>query len=249
MEFKSIEGRVYRTIKELPIISWFYIRVYSEIKVGRRFAIFDSENTFKEINKSGHWTADQQESVSGPGSVLETTSNLIEKLPELFENHQIKKLLDCPCGDFNWMRKVNLNEVEYIGGDIVDELVQRNNDYYSCDGKSFQVLDIINDTLPQSDLILVKDCFVHFSYNDIRKALQNISSSGIKYILVTHFPRTKRNFDITTGSWRPINFNLSPFLWPEAIQLIYEDGVEAKGQYPDKCLALYSLSDFETIMC
>jgi len=208
----------------------------------------DVKNTFEEINKSGHWRADQQESVSGPGSVVATTSNLIEELPELFDNYQIKKLLDCPCGDFNWMRKVDLRKVEYIGGDIVKELIQRNNDYYSCDGKSFQVLDIICNALPKSDLILVKDCFVHFSYNDIKQALQNISSSGIKYILITHFPLTKRNFDITTGSWRPINFNLSPFLWPEPIEIIYEDGIEAKGQYPDKCLALYSLSDLGTLM-
>jgi hypothetical protein len=34
-------------------------------------------------------------------------------------------LLDIPCGDFNWMKLLNLG-VDYIGADIVGELIAEN---------------------------------------------------------------------------------------------------------------------------
>jgi hypothetical protein len=35
-------------------------------------------------------------------------------------------MLDAPCGDFNWMKEVDLSAVHYTGGDIVEPLVNSN---------------------------------------------------------------------------------------------------------------------------
>jgi len=41
---------------------------------------------------------------------------------------QIKTLLDAPCGDGNWINKVDLSGITYIGADIVPEIIETNKD-------------------------------------------------------------------------------------------------------------------------
>jgi len=33
----------------------------------------------------------------------------------LFEELEISSILDIPCGDFNWMKEINLDKYKYIG--------------------------------------------------------------------------------------------------------------------------------------
>ena len=56
---------------------------------------------------------------------------------------KITSVLDIPCGDFNWMQKVDLSNIEYIGADIVEELIKKNIEIY--EGKNnlrFKVLNL-----------------------------------------------------------------------------------------------------------
>src|SRR3954451_1153147 len=52
------------------------------------------------------------ESGSGQGSELAATENMRAYLPELFQRLQVSKFLDAPCGDWNWMRRVDLSGVD-----------------------------------------------------------------------------------------------------------------------------------------
>jgi hypothetical protein len=52
---------------------------------------------------------------------------LFELLPRL----NVQTVLDAPCGDWNWMRLVDLSEVEYIGADILRTVIERNRSNYS----------------------------------------------------------------------------------------------------------------------
>ncbi len=54
-----------------------------------------------------------QESRSGQGSELAATENLRAYLPELFERLNVRTFLDAPCGDWNWMREVDLRRRLY----------------------------------------------------------------------------------------------------------------------------------------
>ena len=56
------------------------------------------------------------------------------------------------------MKHVDLEGVEYIGAEIVDELVQQNTEQFGTGGVRFQKLNIIKDNLPDVDLILCRDC-------------------------------------------------------------------------------------------
>lgn len=132
-------------------------------------------------------------------------------------------------------------EVEYIGGDIVAEMVEENQRRYGNHNHRFIHLDLIQDKLPQVDLILCRDCLVHFSDRHIFSALKNIKNSGSTYILTTTFVGLERNQNIPLGLWRPINLQLPPFGFPIPKMLI-DEGCPLEG-YKDKHLGLWEIED------
>lgn len=154
---------------------------------------------------------DRSKSRSGTGSSLHQTRELKSALPLLFKKYNIKTLLDIPCGDFYWMQNVNLNGIKYTGGDIVSKIIS-NNKKYTSNFIQFKKLDILNDKLPKSDLILCRDLFVHLTYDQVFCALNNIRESGSKYLLATSYKCRETNKDIKeVGNWRPLNMEIAPF--------------------------------------
>lgn len=196
---------------------------------------------FTDIFHSNEWKS--SESISGTGSVLKQTEVIRRLLPELIKEFNIQTILDAPCGDYNWMRFVELNIKKYVGADIVEKLITRNNRLYSNENRQFVLLDLTKDILPESDLLFCRDCLVHLSYTDIRKVINNFKSSKIKYVLTTTFTNRKRNIDIPTGSWRPINLQKKPFNLPTPIYSINEQCTEKYGLYNDKSIALWRVRD------
>ena len=200
-----------------------------------------TEQIFRKIYRENTATGD--ESVSGPGSCLAQTTELRRALPLLLQGVEARSLLDAPCGDFNWMKHVELGIEQYIGVDIVNELVSKNRRNFSDCGRQFIKADIIQDDLPNADVIMCRDCLVHLSFREIQLALQNFKRSGATYVLTTTFPKLPANEDIVTGQWRPLNLQLAPFNFPVPIRVILEGCTEAGGRYADKSLALWRLGD------
>ncbi len=196
---------------------------------------------FTEIFKRNEWNS--SESISGIGSQIDQTEAIRNALPDLIKKFKVKIFLDVPCGDFNWMKLVNLNVEKYIGGDIVDEIISNNNKLYVGNNKQFEVIDLTKEMLPESDILFCRDCLVHLSYNDIKKTISNIKKSKIKYLLTTNFTDTKRNIDIPTGAWRPINLQKKPFYFPKPILVIYEQYLQKNGKHSDKCVALWEIKE------
>jgi hypothetical protein len=85
---------------------------------------------FAGMYKDNVWG--DMDSRSGSGSNLANTEALRSALPGLFESLGVRSLLDLPCGDWAWMRTVDLTGLDrYIGGDIVPELIERLNREYA----------------------------------------------------------------------------------------------------------------------
>lgn len=196
---------------------------------------------FERIYRSNDWQDD--ESVSGPGSNAEQTQVLLGIMAEVLERVKPSMLVDIPCGDFSWMQKVPFDTCKYIGGDIVEELIQQNQNRFGCDVRRFEVIDLLQDPLPSGDILLVRDCLVHLNNEQIRLALQRIKKSNCKYLLTTTFTNDHVNFDIHTGDWRPINLELAPFHFPKPMFLFNEQNTENEGKYSDKSLGLWAIKD------
>jgi SAM-dependent methyltransferase len=186
------------------------------------------------------------ESVSGSGSTLAQTKRIVQELPKLLKKFGITSMLDIACGDFNWMKTVDLQGVKYIGADIVDKLIAKNKELY--ESTEFMVLDVVEDQLPQVDLVMCRDCLVHLSYEDIYKALRNMCNSGAKFVLITTFPMHCKPIIIPTGSWRVVNFQGEPFNFPDPSELLNEGCSEAHGQYIDKGLGLWKVEDIKDLV-
>ena len=226
--------------KRLPrIVKWY--RKWAESRAGRHFSGRSPAEVFAEIHDRNYWG--DSHSVSGGGSNLEQTAQLREFLPLLIREHGIRSLLDLPCGDFFWMKEVDLGSCEYVGADIVDSLVQSNQQLYGRPGRNFLTLDLIADQLPPVDLIFCRDCLVHLSVTQIRQALANLFRSGARYLLTTTFPQVGMNREIVTGQWRPLNLQRFPFDFPAPLRLFNEGCTQQDGEYGDKSLGLWRLDD------
>ena len=180
-------------------------------------------------------------SSSGSGSNLEQTESIRTELPKLLKELKISSMLDIPCGDFLWMKEIDLGFISYLGGDIVSEIIEMNNKKYSDYNRKFSKINIINDPLPKTDLILCRYLLQHFSFSDIWKSINNIKKSKSKYLLTTTQVDVKNNNNIPTGSFNPLNLLLPPFLFPPPIRIINEKCTVPN--FEDVCLLLWKISD------
>ena len=204
-----------------------------------------SKEIFTNIYDNHSWGGVSR---SGPGSDLEQTKVLIEELPKLFMKYNIKTFLDAPCGDFHWMKFVDKSNINYVGGDIVSNVIKANKKNFDSVNVSFLELDIINDKLPNADIIFVRDCLVHFPITSIYKFLFNLISSNIKYLMTTTFVNRDVNYDINFGEWRQLNLLTTPFNFPKPLEIINEGCTENNNSNSDKSMCLWNVSDIGKIL-
>jgi hypothetical protein len=181
-------------------------------------------------------------SSSGPGSDLFQTRVVRNELPAVCRHFAVHAMLDIPCGDFYWMRHVNLEGTDYTGADIVTDLIRGNSQYETPD-VHFCKLNLIDDKLPKVDLVFCRDCLVHLSFRDAFIALHNICDCGSTYLLTTTFTSRPHNRDIATGQWRTLNLEVPPFLFPPPLKTINEECHEVDGAFSDKSLGLWRVED------
>ncbi len=198
---------------------------------------------FARIHENNLWRAEG--SVSGPGSEVEATETLRRELPQLLVTLGVRKLLDAPCGDGEWMSRAELG-VAYVGMDIVPSVVEKAQARSA--GGDYLVGDITQDALPRADAILCRDCLVHLSFANIRLALANIHRSGAKWLITTTFPSLQVNRECVDGYWRPLNLELEPFSWPPPQHLLVEDCTEGRGAWKDKSLGVWKLEDLTHLL-
>jgi 2-polyprenyl-3-methyl-5-hydroxy-6-metoxy-1,4-benzoquinol methylase len=191
------------------------------------------QQVFTKIYSENLWG--NEESVSGSGSTIGATAMIRPKLEYLFAELNIKSLLDAPCGDHNWMSQVNLDGIQYLGIDICQDVVDSNNKRWASLNRQFKFGDITNE-LPTSDMVLVRDCLVHFPIEYIFKAIKAIKASGSKWLLTTSFTGDVSNHDISVGDWRPIALTNLPFNFPEPVFIIDEE-------HPHKKLMLWRVNE------
>ena len=203
--------------------------------------IMPMEYTFTRIYRTHRFGG--KISASGTGSDLAQTEAISGALSDLIKELNIKTVLDAPCGDFYWMRNTRLDIEKYIGVDIIKEIIKQNQKNYGNKVMEFRRLNIVKDLLPKVDIILCRDCLVHFSFRDIFTALRNFKRSGSVYLLTTTFIQHPANIDIVTGGWQALNLELPPFSFPKPIKLLDEQCSEEGDRYSDKCLGLWRIAE------
>jgi hypothetical protein len=164
-------------------------------------------------------TYTERESLSGPGSSLDFTQNLRAWLPDVFVRYDIRTMLDAPCGDWNWMRHVDLRYLHrYVGLDVNQHIIignrQRHQTYSTV---VFQYANILTTGIhiDRSDLILCRDLLQHLPNDQVTELLSRFQASGSRYLMVTNFHAadndTTQTHDEGGFYYRPIDLEKPPF--------------------------------------
>lgn len=219
-------------------VSW--LRVLSHLgrppRVGELEPRSRRSAVFAAIHRRNRWS--DPESRSGAGANLRAARTVREVLPALVSELGVRTLLDVPCGDFHWMSTIELSVERYVGADIVPALIAENERRHGAERRRFVVLDLVTDPLPRADLVLCRDGLPHLSHADVHAALANVRASGARWLLTTTYGGAhRRNPDIVTGDWRPIDLQRPPFALPAPARSWAEPLDEAG--YEDKRLALW----------
>ncbi len=237
-----------KKIKKNKYILFILTRIvvkYNNSWIKLKFFSGSNKDIFFNIYKKNLWGSTH--SISGPGSNLEQTKTIRKDIPSILYKYKIKSILDIPCGDFYWMKELDLKNINYIGADIVKEIIDKNNKEFRKININFKILDLTADNLPSCDLIFCRDCLVHFSFKDIFLSLNNIKKTNANYFLTTNFVERIHNKNIATGSWRTLNLCKAPFYFPKPLLTITEKCTQGNNKYRDKSLSLYevkSIPDF-----
>lgn len=185
----------------------------------------------------------RDESISGPGSGLQQTQALRERLPLLLGHLGVRTLLDAPCGDFHWVRQMHIGVDTYIGADILADMIADHNWRHGHAARRFVRADLTTSELPQADAILCRDLLPHLSFSEVMAVLRNFRRSGATWLLTTTFTGPRPNRDTSGGVWRTLNLTLAPFSFPAPLLVVNEGCTEGGGLYADKSLGVWRMAD------
>ena len=204
------------------------------------------KQVFTSIYKSNHWVqkdnalAKNSISVSGHGSNINTNQffNLKKIFTKIIDDKKINSVLDIPCGDFLWFHEIiKHKKINYVGVDIVEELIQANNAKYQNNNFDFINNDIVNfNTNKKFDLILIRDLFIHIQNSDIIKIIQNIQKMNFNYVALNSY-NNKVNLDVVVGKHRKVNLLVEPFNLEKPLEYF-------KDHEDDKFIFLYEKKNF-----
>jgi len=217
------------------------VRKWNEIWSGGATPRRKMEHVFAETHRSNSWGSD--ESVSGPGSTQQRGASFRDDLVAALHDLGARVLLDAPCDDFNWIGPVADAVDQYLGVDVVPEIIAENLRRHSRPHRQFLRLDLTRDPLPPADVVLCRDGLVHFRTADIWRALANLRRSGARYLITTTFIGDRENEEVVTGGWRPLNLERPPFCFPSPQRLIDERCWHTGGIYADKRLGVWGMGD------
>ncbi|MBF0153816.1 MAG: hypothetical protein HQL64_08765 [Magnetococcales bacterium] len=183
---------------------------------------------FTSIYDHNHWQS--PETRSGPGSAPQVTATLRDNLSALWQELNIRTVVDAGCGDVRWLEAITSGLGLYLGFDLVEKLINNNRIIYG--GRKnhfFNTADITQDTLPQGDILLCRNTLTHLPNALVQAALARFWASGSRYFQATTFPGVV-NADIEPGHWRKTDLTAPPFSLPPPLRMV-QDGDSSNGCY------------------
>lgn len=174
------------------------------------------------------------ESASGVGSTKEVTKEFRGWLSAVIKKHRISSIVDMPCGDFNWMQLVALDGIDYLGLDIVPEIIESNSKRFPH--LKFQHFNAITTVPPKADLIIVRDFLFHLTTEQSITVIENIYRSKTPLLAITTFSEKLPNSDLSASEkeygwgFRRLNMEEPPFSLSNPISAVQENRASPDGR-------------------
>ena len=148
---------------------------------------------------------------------MEYTKNIRVQLVKIIKELKIQRVLDLSCGDWHWMKEIKDELPNYIGIDVVNEMIEVNKSQYESNNIQFKKGDMFDELKKLSnrdvDLIICRQTLEHLPSDYVEQVLTEIKRVS-KYALITSVNTTTSNETITMDGYysRPINLDESPYV-------------------------------------
>ncbi|MBP7273072.1 MAG: class I SAM-dependent methyltransferase [Saprospiraceae bacterium] len=189
MQLSIFMNMVWRKI----VKNWriFSARYFSE-KMTKSTSNQEVFSTIYRQNRWGNWERSDN-FYSGPGSYGQAADIYVEMMVNFIEQHNISSMLDLGCGDFNIGNKITqaLPNLNYIGVDVVPELISHHTQKYGRQNVRFQTIDAVQDDLPDAQLIAIRQVLQHLNNQEIIKIIPKLSK--FQYNIITEHLPTEDN--------------------------------------------------------
>lgn len=161
-------------------------RLKGRLLVARHRSLFRGmgvEDTFQRVYEEGWWGSGLDFD-SGEGSTeAHLTDPYVEVVRRLINERGICSVADLGCGDFRVGRRLLSPSLQYVGVDVVKDLVDRNNRCFGDQNVTFRHANLIEDELPSAGLGLLRQVLQHLSNAEATAVLD--SCGRYQQLLVT----------------------------------------------------------------
>lgn len=145
------------------------------------------QEVFTEVYERNLWGGAKGEYCSGAGSDESHAMQYAQMVRAFIREKGVRTVVDLGCGDFQVGSRLQMEGVRYIGVDVVEGLINRNQQLYGNTNISFKCVDITSGELPDGELCLIRQVLQHLSNEQIGSILRK--AGKFKYVLVTeHYP-------------------------------------------------------------
>ena len=148
------------------------------------------------------WGANEMKFYSGEGShhskYVEPYITVVSSFLSSFSIPPV--VCDLGCGDFNIGRQLVKYSSNYIGVDIVNDLILFNKKIFNQKQLEFKCLDLAKDSIPAGDCAIIRQVFQHLSNGEVQQILKKLYQ--FKFVIITeHIPKHNfiPNIDIISG--------------------------------------------------
>jgi hypothetical protein len=161
---------------------------------------------FTKTYKENKWASN--ESRSGIGSHLEYTESIRKLIVELIDGG-VEYIWDCSCGDWNWMKEIRESLPNYVGNDIVDELIELNTKKFGSDTIKFQCGDMLEELKKLEsasvDLLLCRHTLEHLPTEYVTDVIKEICRVSKKALITSNSNEGNSLLDPNGYNGRAIN--------------------------------------------
>lgn len=156
----------------------------------------------EQVYKLKLWGDNTADFYSGEGSHQPEIINPYIEAVKSFLTSFRKPLVVCDlgCGDFNIGKELVKYTEKYIAVDIVTDLIIHNKKNFKDENLEFHCLNIVVDTLPAADCVILRQVLQHVSNAEVQSVLSKLAD--FKYVILTeHLPTGDfiPNKDIISG--------------------------------------------------
>jgi SAM-dependent methyltransferase len=151
-------------------------------KIRRRYSNMTAEETFSEIYRRGLWGDG-----SGKGSDERYSRAYCDFVVRFARERGVTRVVDIGCGDFRVGRRIADAGFEYIGVDVVKDIIQRHQRHFPGRRVTFMSLDATAEEPPAADLCLIRQVLQHLSNAEIARVLENCRHYPLK-LVTEHLP-------------------------------------------------------------